>query len=207
MDYIFFDFNGTLVDDVDLCLDLLNQMLVFCNHKPVDKKKYLDIFTFPVKEYYIKAGFDCSVDSWDDLASFFVKEYSRLNINCKLFHDVKETLFRLKSEGKHLFVLSASEKSMLLDQLEKYGILEYFDEVLGKDNYYAEGKEILGINFMKKHNLDRSKCVFVGDTLHDEETSRAMGIKCYLVSRGHQSKEVLNTSNSRVFSSFEEIEF
>ena len=25
--YIFFDFNGTLIDDVKLCLDLLNEML------------------------------------------------------------------------------------------------------------------------------------------------------------------------------------
>ena len=207
MDYIFFDFNGTLVDDVDLCLDLLNEMLIYCNHKPVSKEKYLDIFTFPVKKYYVLAGFDFRVDNWDELASFFVREYRKKNINCKLFDDIKETLQKLKKQGKHLFVLSASENSMLIDQLEKYGIKEYFDEILGKDNIYADGKEKIGIEFMKKNNLQKDKCVFVGDTLHDEETAIAMGIKCYLVSRGHQSKKVLNSSSSLVFDNIKDINF
>ena len=52
---ILFDFNGTIVDDLDLCLNLLNTMLSMCNHKKVSKEKYFEIFTFPVIEYYKKA--------------------------------------------------------------------------------------------------------------------------------------------------------
>ena len=44
--YIIFDFNGTIIDDVDLCLDLLNQMLVLEGLKTFDVDGYKEIFTF-----------------------------------------------------------------------------------------------------------------------------------------------------------------
>ena len=41
--YIFFDFNGTIIDDIDLCLDLLNEILRKQNKPLVGKKKYKEI--------------------------------------------------------------------------------------------------------------------------------------------------------------------
>ena len=58
VDTIILDFNGTILDDLDLCFNVLNKMLVMYNHKPVTLEEYLDIFTFPVIEYYRKAGFN-----------------------------------------------------------------------------------------------------------------------------------------------------
>ncbi len=205
MDYIFFDFNGTLVDDVDLCLDLLNEMLLMSNHPSVSKETYLKIFTFPVQDYYKKAGFDFSKDDFALLADYFIKEYKKRNIHCKLYGDVIEVLDALKKSNKHLIILSASEISMMKDQLTLYKILPYFEEILGKNDIYATGKSELGLSFMKKNQLDKSKCVFIGDTLHDEETADAMGIRSILVSRGHQSKEVLSQGHSLVISSLKEL--
>ncbi len=207
MDYIFFDFNGTLIDDLDLCLNLLNEMLLLRNHKPVSKEHYLEIFTFPVIDYYKKAGFVFPEDNFEELANIFIKSYKEKSKECKLFDDVIFTLETLKKAGKHLFILSASEKTMLIKQLKMYGIYDYFDAVLGKDNIYAEGKSEIGISFMKKHNFNKDKCVFIGDTLHDEETAKEMGIKCYLVTRGHQSKNVLKQGVSTIYSSLKEIKF
>ena len=50
VDTIILDFNGTILDDLDLCFNVLNKMLVMYNHKPVTLEEYLDIFTFPVIE-------------------------------------------------------------------------------------------------------------------------------------------------------------
>ena len=36
--YIFLDFNGTIIDDVDLCLDLLNQILENQKKEKVSKR-------------------------------------------------------------------------------------------------------------------------------------------------------------------------
>lgn len=205
MDYIFFDFNGTLVDDVELCLYLLNEMLKQCHHKEVSKEKYLDIFTFPVKEYYEKAGFDFSKDDFVHLANFFIEEYQKRNIFCKLYDDVLEVLDSLKKHGKHLIILSASEIGMLEKQLKDYLIFPYFEKILGKNDIYATGKSEMGLKFIKEAKMDPSSCVLIGDTLHDEETAKAMGISSILVARGHQSLTVLKRGNSRIVSTLKDI--
>ena len=38
--YVFFDFNGTIIDDVDLCLELLNKILKGQNKKIVNMEEY-----------------------------------------------------------------------------------------------------------------------------------------------------------------------
>ena len=38
--HVFLDFNGTLLDDLDLCLELLNWMLKDQNKPLVEKNKY-----------------------------------------------------------------------------------------------------------------------------------------------------------------------
>ena len=55
---VFFDFNGTLIDDIDLTLDIENKLLVQRGLNAVTKEFYLDNFCFPVINYYKKSGFD-----------------------------------------------------------------------------------------------------------------------------------------------------
>ena len=53
---VFFDFNGTLIDDIDLTLDIENKLLVQRGLNAVTKEFYLDNFCFPVINYYKKSG-------------------------------------------------------------------------------------------------------------------------------------------------------
>lgn len=45
----------------------------------------------------------------------------------------------------------------------------------------------------------------IGDTLHDGEVARAMGVECVLVARGHQSKDVLCQSGLMVYDDIREV--
>lgn len=45
--YIFLDFNGTIIDDIDLCLALLNQVLRKQGHKEVTKEEYKKYIYLP----------------------------------------------------------------------------------------------------------------------------------------------------------------
>ncbi len=207
MDYIFFDFNGTLLNDVDLCLNLLNDMLKMKKHHPISKKKYLEIFTFPVINYYKKAGFNFPEDNFEELANYFIKNYTLLNKNCSLYDDIKEVLQALKNEGKHLYILSASEQNLLINQVNSLNIASYFDDIIGKDNIFAEGKSEIGIEFITKKQLPKNKCLFIGDTIHDKEVADKMGIQCILIARGHQSKSVLKTITNNIYDTLKEINF
>jgi len=75
---VIWDWNGTLIDDVWLCLDILNSIL--CSHeKPiVSRDQYIDLFKHPVKQYYEELGFDFSRVSFvarDAVARAFVEMY------------------------------------------------------------------------------------------------------------------------------------
>ena len=72
--HVFLDFNGTLLDDLDLCLELLNWMLKDQNKPLVEKTKYKEIFMFPIKDYYIKAGLDFKKESFESLAVNYLME-------------------------------------------------------------------------------------------------------------------------------------
>ena len=61
MKYIFLDFNGTIINDVQLCLDLLNEILRSQGKRELNIEEYKNVFTFPVKKYYEAAGVDFSI--------------------------------------------------------------------------------------------------------------------------------------------------
>ena len=55
---IIWDWNGTLLDDLDLSLESVNILLEERNLPALSVEKYKDIFCFPIVVYYVKAGFD-----------------------------------------------------------------------------------------------------------------------------------------------------
>ncbi|MBD5390989.1 HAD hydrolase-like protein [bacterium] len=193
--YVFLDFNGTIIDDIDLCLELLNQILEK-QHKPlVTKEHYKEIFTFPVKKYYELAGVDFKLESFESLADWYISTYQPLSLHCSLFPGCLEAFQKLKEKGYHLVILSASEKNNLLEQCQSFGIVSYFDAILGIDNICAESKVQIALNFMKENKIKGEDILFVGDTLHDLEVANAMSASCMLVSCGHQSRNVLSKGN------------
>ncbi len=189
--YIFLDFNGTIIDDIDLCLNLLNEGLRNQNKKEITKERYKDIFTFPVKKYYELAGLDFSIESFESMAVKYIKTYQPLSLKCNLYKDITKAFEILKNKGYHLVILSASEKNNLLEQCNHFDIVKYFDDILGIDNICAESKVDIAVKYMKQNNISGNDILFVGDTLHDLEVAEAMNAKCMLVSCGHQSIDVL----------------
>ena len=67
--YIIWDWNGTLFDDVKISVDTMNIMLEKTGYKNrINSELYKNIFTFPVSDYYQKAGFDLSKYRFEDMA-------------------------------------------------------------------------------------------------------------------------------------------
>ena len=56
--HIVWDWNGTLLDDLWLCLDAINSVLDSRGMNRVDEISYRKIFTFPVIDYYEQLGFN-----------------------------------------------------------------------------------------------------------------------------------------------------
>ena len=190
---IIWDFNGTLLDDLDVCFRCVNALLVRHGKAPfADYDKYRHTFRFPIKEYYRDAGFDFDVTPYDVLAAEFMEMYYEREPYTPLVDGVKETLDTLRSLGIKQTVLSASRLEYLRTQLDRLNITHYFDEVLGISDIYAASKLHIAREWIAASGEDPDTMLMVGDTLHDAETALELGCKCVLYSGGHQSLEAFD---------------
>jgi phosphoglycolate phosphatase-like HAD superfamily hydrolase len=41
---------------------------------------------------------------------------------------------------------------------------------------------------LDSYGIERRRAVFIGDTTHDAEVARTLGVSCVLLSTGHQSR-------------------
>ena len=73
---ILWDWNGTLLNDVDLCFSCINRLLVSHDLKPLDTlSQYREVFTFPIEDYYKRVGFDFDKISFSMLAHEYMEDY------------------------------------------------------------------------------------------------------------------------------------
>lgn len=203
---VIFDFNGTLLDDCDCCLKILNLLTKEYGLGYVSKEHYKSIFTFPVYEYYQSLGFDVSFDSFEKVGKKFHKYYNEFSYKeVKLFDDVKPLLSFLKDNNYKIVCLSATKIDTLVKQLKFYGIYEYFNDVVGLNDALANSKEKVAIEYMNSCNMNPSEVIFVGDSIHDFEVANAINVKAILVSTGHTNKDRLLKVTSDVIDSLSDI--
>lgn len=189
---VIWDWNGTLLDDVTLNCDIMNRMLRKRGKPPVSSlEAYRQIFGFPIKRYYERAGFDFTKEDYETVANEYMALYRHDSMACKLYPGVEKTLSKLRQDGVQQVILSASQKDCLTEQITHLGVGYFFDQVLALDHCLAHGKAELAEAWMEKNGLSGENLFFVGDTLHDYEVSRCLGAHCLLVAAGHQDKERL----------------
>ena len=199
---VLWDWNGTLLDDVALCVDALNRLLARHGYaRQYDLDSYRKIFGFPIRDYYIRAGFDFTRHSFDELAKSYMDDYIPASAACPLMPGARETLARLQAAGLRQVILSASPITTLQRQAEQRGVLPYFDRLLGLGDIYAKSKVELGLRYLAEEQFDPDTAVMVGDSVHDFEVSRALGVRCLLYAGGHQDAEALAATGAPVVNS------
>lgn len=202
--HIFWDFNGTILDDVQTGIDCVNKLLSQRGLTVIpDKDYYKKVFGFPIIDYYKRLGFDFDKESYHDVAVEWVSLYMENVKEASMNDGVKELLCKIMELGIPQYILSATEQNMLKVQLEMLGIADYFNEVTGLDNIHAGSKTELGKRFAEK--IQPQKALVIGDTTHDYETALAIGADCILFTGGHMNRETLEKCGCRLFDSFREI--
>ena len=188
---VFIDFNGTVLDDVDLCLELLNKLLKSQNKASVDINTYRNIFGFPIVDYYKAAGLDFNIESFDSMAVKFIDEYQPRSFKQNINPGIKEFISYLKENNINVILFSASKYENLMEQLRMLKIDDLFDDVIGISNIHARSKLEVFIEYLDKNNIDKDKSILIGDTIHDFECASYAHIKPILVTTGHQSRKRL----------------
>lgn len=189
--HIIWDWNGTLFDDVDLCVENMNWLLERYNLPKITKEKYREIFTFPVIEYYRKAGFNLEKLDFKFIGKEWMDRYEQKKFEAKLAKDAEEIIKFFYNKNIEQSILSAYSEHTLIEIVEKFGLRKYFKNIVGLDNIYAESKIDLGKKLLERLKLNSNSILLIGDTVHDYEVAKELGCGCVLIASGHQSKTEL----------------
>ena len=202
---LIWDWNGTLLDDIDICIQSMNDLLRDRDIPLLEKERYKQVFTFPVKSYYEQIGFDFTKEPFEKPAMEFIRIYRTKLLNAKLAKNVPEVLSYFSRKPVRQFLLSAMEQRMLEQSVFALGVEKYFGKITGLSDNYANGKVKTGIKLMKECHIDPAHTLLIGDTLHDYEVAKELGCHCLLVSNGHQSKERLLKTNALIVDQITEL--
>lgn len=203
--YIIWDWNGTLLDDAELCLDIMNGILRSRNLPEMSIFRYREIFDFPVARYYEQLGFDYSKESFESLGTLFIDAYETRKNTSQLQEHAHDLLAMLHEKNVRQAVLSAYHHDALVQLLTSKKLNHFFDWIVGADDHYAHGKEEQGKQLIQDISPPSGQALLIGDTVHDYSVAHAIGVDCILVKGGHQSEQRLQLCGCPVFSNLSEV--
>lgn len=200
--HIIWDWNGTLLDDLQLCIDIINQLLESYQLPSQSVESYQQLFDFPVIRYYERLGFDWNKASFEKISDQFISSYDSKKYTQQLHQNALAVIKRFNANGIKQSILSASKRNTLIEMLNHHDLTQYLEAILGLDDHYAGGKEHLGREWINMEHCDPQRVLYIGDTIHDYEVAQSMGCHCLLLSHGHHSKQRLQQVCEYVVSDF-----
>ncbi len=106
--HIIWDWNGTILDDIDMCIAIINELLVEYKLPGITAHKYKDVFTIPVENYYKAIGFDFQLKSFEVVGKEWMDEYEKRKYSDAQIHpDVNKLINRIHQNGQSQSILSA----------------------------------------------------------------------------------------------------
>ncbi|MBL6988362.1 MAG: HAD hydrolase-like protein [Bacteriovoracaceae bacterium] len=197
-EHVIWDWNGTLLDDTQVCIDSIAPLLQEHGLPVPTVKEYRDLFSFPVINYYKQLGFDFNKTPFVDLADLFIAAYSKNAEHAKLFGGTEDILKKISELNISQSILSAASQKHLHEIVDSYNLTDYFENIYGIDDHFAGGKIQRGKDLIRNSNINPEKTIMIGDTDHDLEVGQTLGVSVLLVADGHQSFNRLDSISDLV---------
>ena len=200
-EWVLFDFDGTLVDSLDINLFAINKygpqfFKAFKAIKANEVRK--NGLRYYFKKYKIRKRY----------IPFFVFSFqlltTKLYRQIEISENVCLTLRNLRSDGYRLGIISSLRKSIIKDCLKRSNLADFFTMIHTNPSLFSKEK-VLG-KVIKKYNISKDSVIYVGDEVRDINACKKIGIPIIAVEGGFASAERLKSSNPDYqISSFEDI--
>ncbi|MBP0940829.1 HAD family hydrolase [Pseudomonas alliivorans] len=205
VEHVVFDWNGTLIDDIDLAVFAVNRCGEHYGVAPITAEQYRARFDFPIAGFYAALGFDLDSVPFPIIVQRYLEHFDAHVAECPLQPYVIEFLDAARRAGIGVSILSASHCDVLVQTLKAKGLYDRFEHVVGLNHNQATSKTAEALMLQKTLGTPASRTLFVGDTLHDFDVACSVGWSPVLVSTGHQDSERLRLSGAPLFRNLGEL--
>ncbi len=202
--FIIWDWNGTLLDDVGAALASVNDMLEKRGMPLIDLARYRECIGVPIRKFYERV-FNLENENYDLMIKEYNIGYARYAAACGLSDGAREALAYFSEKGARQVIVSSSHTDIVRSGVERLGIGEYFDEILGARDYLAASKTQRAVDYLHRSGAENGTVLVVGDLEHDAETAAEIGADCVLLASGHEVPERLAKADALVVDSLREI--
>lgn len=188
-----FDWNATLFADMTATHIATNACLAYFDIAPISREEEQELFTFPLIHFYEKVG--VSVDRYlehaETVGEIFYKTYTLHKNDCGLAKGAEELLTWLRDHNVTCKVLSNQSQIILDDDIKRFGIGHYFEEISGNVD---PATIVTGMNkferleaFMNENGYSPENSFIIGDSHEEPELARKMDMLGISISGGLMS--------------------
>jgi len=183
MKLFLFDFDGVLVDSLDVYEKTVTDCLIKIN-QPLTRgrEEFLELFEGNFYESLINKGVDMNAftkASVDILAQVNFKDIKPMDAVVPVVSELHK--------NHCLIVISSNESSSIKEALRLFHYDGYFREILGSDFMFSKKDKILYA--IKKYQAAPQDIYYIGDTTGDIKEGREAGVKTVGITWGWHSKE------------------
>lgn len=183
---IIWDWNGTLLDDVDLCVASLATAMTEHGLEPLDREAYRARFGWPIRDFYSSVGF-VTDEAFTAGANHYLEFFWAGVAAVPLQPHAREVLQEVAGLGLRQVLISATRQDQLSRQLAPHDLGGHFEALLGVMEALDPNKEHVVTRWLSRTGLAPGEVVMVGDTNHDEEIAARLGTAFVRFAHGAQA--------------------
>jgi len=190
---VVFDWNGTLLADVQACLAADNNILKKFGGATVDLKTYRDTIIIPAIDFYVWHG--CNRNSIiaqaKTLSADFHRFYEAKAAHTRMRPGARKLLQWLHKHSYRIVILSNHTIVGIQQQLKRLQIESYFSDILANS---VLGSALQGRNkleklksYLKSHHYQPKDILIVGDSPEEIGIGKSLHITSVAVCHGYIS--------------------
>ncbi|MBU4257177.1 HAD-IA family hydrolase [Patescibacteria group bacterium] len=185
---IIFDYDGVMVDSLDIVIGIYNGLCGKYNLKKInDKKEFGELFNNNFYDALKQKG--ATEEELKLIIIDFKNELTKHSGSINLFNDIKE-MINVLSENNQLIIVTSNITQVVKEFLLSKGIKK-IKHIIGADKERSKVKKILLI----KSKNPQPKIYYIGDTTGDIIEGKEAGVVTIATTWGYHNREKLQKSN------------
>jgi phosphoglycolate phosphatase-like HAD superfamily hydrolase len=198
MKHIVWDWNGTLIDDLEAVILAVNAVMREFDGPDVTAEEYRAHYRRPVRHFYSHLlGCEVDDDSWMRIDVIFHEHYEAHTQRAPLAHGAHEVLASIAERRWTQSLLSMWHHDLLVPEIERRGIRDWFQRVDGGRLGEGGSKGQALVRHLASLDLQPAEVALIGDTEDDAHAAQAVGAQVVLVT-GTQHPERLHATGAPV---------
>jgi len=195
-----FDWNGTLLSDVEAMMRGVENELAVFNLPPISLSQYRETYDIPLTNFYAHYGItsaDIKAKS-AQMSTAFHSIYEPLAAHARTRAGTRHMLDYLHSKNIKRAILSNHTIEGIYMQLERLKLTHHFETVLANDNIagaHLKGKLNNLKYYLKDSKFEPDEVIIVGDTIEEIEIGKHLSIKTVALTGGYNSTDRLKRAN------------